>query len=157
MPALIRIWLEVAHHAGFRIGGWASVRLDAGVVSGSAGGERGMDLERTSLTAFSAALAGVAQGAQVELLTSSPSVLAIPGRVAAAEGGENPPTENLDRWAQATTALRRVRLVMRRCEPTPGAPTAFTTAWADLARDRAKDRGAFTAAIPKPNLAKAGI
>jgi hypothetical protein len=46
---------------------------------------------------------------------------------------------------------------MRRAEPAPGTPTAFAAAWADLARDRAKDKGAFTAAIPKPNLAKAGV
>ena len=155
MPAQVRIWLEVAHHASFRIGGWAFVRRDAGEVSGTAGGARQVDLERTSLTAIAAALAGVASGASVELETASPSVLAIPGRVAAAEAGENPPAENLDLWAQVSTALRRVRLVMRKAAP--GSPATFAAAWADFARDRAKDKGAFTAAIPRPNLAKAGV
>jgi hypothetical protein len=93
----------------------------------------------------------------VELQTSSPSLLAIPGRITAAEAGDNAPVENLDLWVQAITALRRVRLVTRRAELTPGAPTAFAAAWADFARDRAKDKGAFTAVIPKPNLAKAGV
>jgi len=157
MPASVRIWLEVAHHAGFRAGGWAFVRRNAGEVSGIAGGARAIDLERTSLAALAAALAGLAQGASVELQSASPSVLAIPGRIAAAEAGENPPTENLDLWAQAVSALRRVRLVTRRSEIAPGAPTAFAAAWADFARDRAKDKGAFTAVIPKPNLAKAGV
>ena len=157
MPASVRIWLEVAHHANFRIGGWAFVRLNAGQVSGTAGGARRFDLERTSLAAIAAALAGLAQGAGVELQTSSPQVLAIPGRITAALAGEDAPMENLDLWAQATTALRRVRLVTRRAALAPGGPTAFAAAWADFARDRAKDKGTFTAVIPKPNLAKAGV
>jgi hypothetical protein len=156
MPVPVRIWLEVAHHTAFRIGGWAFVRLNAGEVSGTAGGERRIDLERTGLAAMAAALSDLAQGASVELHTASPLLLAIPRRIAAAEAGENPPTENLDLWAQASTALRRVGLVVRRAEPAPNPPTAFAAAWADLARDRAKDKGPFTAAIPKPNLAKAG-
>ena len=157
MTTLVRIWLEAAHHTTFRIGGWAFVRLDAGEVSGAAGGARRIDLERTSLAALAAALAGLPQGAIVELQTSSPLLLAIPGRIAAAEAGDNPPTDHLDLWAQAATALHRVRLVSRFAEPAPGTPTAFAAAWADFARDRAKNKGAFTAAIPKPNLAKAGV
>jgi hypothetical protein len=157
MSAPVRIWLEVAHHAAFRIGGWAFLRADAGAVSGTAGGRRAIDLERTSLAAIAASLAGVGQGACVELRTSSDAVLAIPGRIAAAEAGENPPGENLDLWAQAATALRRVRLVAHHAELAPGAPAAFAAAWADFARDRAKDKGAFAAPIPKQNLAKAGV
>ena len=157
MPAAVRIWLEVAHHANFRIGGWAFVRLKAGEVSGSAGGARRFDLEQTSLAAIAAALADLAQDAGVELQTSSPEVLAIPGRITAAEAGESAPMENLELWARATTALRRARLVTRRAELAPGSPTAFAAAWADFARDRAKDKGAFTAVIPKPNLAKSGV
>jgi len=157
MPESVRIWLEVAHHAAFRIGGWAFVRANAGEVSGTAGGARAIDLERVSLAALAAALAGLPQGVSVELHTASPSVLAIAGRIAAAQAGENPPSENLDLWAQAATALRRVRLATRHAEHAPDTPSAFTAAWADLARDRAKDKGAFTAAIPKPNLAKAGV
>ena len=65
--------------------------------------------------------------------------------------------ENLELWAQATTALRHVRLVTRRAELAPGSPTAFVAAWADFARDRAKDKGAFKSPIPKSNLAKAGV
>jgi ribonuclease HI len=157
MDTPVRIWLEVAYHTAFRIGGWAFVRLDAGKVGGAAGGERRIDPERASLAALAAALAGLPQGARVELHTSSPLVLAIPGRIAAAEAGGDPPTEHLDLWAQAATALRRVRLVTHAAELVPDTPTAFAAAWADFARDRAKDKGAFTAAIPKANLAKAGV
>jgi hypothetical protein len=153
----VGIWLEAAHHTAFRIGGWAFVRLDAGEVSGAAGGERRIELERTSLAALAAALGSLPQGAIVELRTSSPLLLAIPGRIAAAEAGDDLPTEDLDLWAQAATALRRLRLVSRSAEPAPGTPTAFAAAWADFARDRAKNKGAFTAPIPKQNLAKAGV
>jgi hypothetical protein len=157
MPAPVRIWLEVAHHDAFRIGGWASVRLSAGAVSGTAGGERRVDLERTALAAVAAALSGLAPGDGVELLTSSRSVLAIPGRIAAAQAGEAPPTEDLALWAQAATALARPGLVVSHASVAPHTPTSFAAAWAELACDRAKAKGAFTAAIPKHNLAKAGV
>lgn len=157
MNAPVRIWLEVAHHPAFRVGGWAVVRLAAGEVSGTAGGERRIDAERTSLAALAASLGDMAPGASIELHTSSSQVLAIPRRIAAAEAGENPPTENLDLWAQAATALRRLSIIVRPAELAPRTPSAFAAAWADLARDRAKDKGAFTSAIPKPNLAKAGV
>jgi ribonuclease HI len=157
MSSRVRIWLEVAHHQAFRIGGWAFVREQAGEVSGLAGGERRIEAERTALAALAAALRDLPPGAAVELHTASPRVLAIPRRIAAAQAGENAPTEDLDLWAQAATALTRLDLRMRRADPEPGSPTAFTAAWADLARDRAKDKGAFSSAIPKPNLAKAGV
>lgn len=157
MHAPVRIWLEVAHHQAFRIGGWAFVRSQAGEVSGTAGGERRIDPERTSLAAILSALRDLAPGASVELHTSSLQVLAIPRRIATAEADGNPPTEDLDLWAQAVTALRRLDVRMRRAELAPRSASAFAAAWADLARDRAKDKGAFTCAIPKPNLAKSGV
>jgi hypothetical protein len=157
MPAPVRIWLEVSHHAAFRVGGWAFVRQTAGAVSGTAGGERRVDPERTALAAIAAALSGLAPGEAAELLTASPAVLALPGRVAAAEAGQSPPTEDLALWAQAAAALRRPGLVVGRASPAPQTPTSFAAAWADLACDRAKAKGAFTAAIPKHNLAKAGV
>jgi hypothetical protein len=157
MSAPVCIWLEVAHHQAFRVGGWAFVRLAAGEVSGTAGGERRIDAERTALAALAAALRDLPPGASVELHTSSPQVLAIPRRIAAAEGGENPPAENLDLWAQAATGLRGLGVLVRRAELAPRSASAFAAAWADFARDRAKDKGAFTSAIPKPNLARVEI
>ncbi len=59
---------------------------DASGVTGTAGGERRVaDLERTALAALAAALAGLPQGAAVELRTGSAAILAIPRRIAAAK------------------------------------------------------------------------
>jgi hypothetical protein len=157
MPAPVRIWLEVAHHAPFRIGGWAQLRQIAGVMSGTAGGERQIDPERNALQGFAAALAGLPPGAAVELHAASPLVLAIPARIAAAEAGQDPPADNLDLWAKAAIALKPIDLALRPAEPTAPGPTGFTAAWAEFAQGRAKDRGAFSAPIPKGNLAKAGV
>jgi hypothetical protein len=140
---MLKIWLEVSHHAAFRIGGWAFVRADGAGLTGQAGGERRVDAEQAALMALLAALepAGLAT-----VTTSSPLVLAIPARLAA----DPPPAGNLDLWARAKAALAAVRIVRAPANP-------FCASWADLARDRAKDKGAFTAAIPKSNLAKAGV
>jgi hypothetical protein len=145
---MLRIWLEVAHHTAFRIGGWAFVRAQADGLTGQAGGERRLDAERTALLALLAALKGL-QG-PATLATASPLVAAIPARIAAFEAGEPAPAENLDLWAQATTALKAVRIVRAPANP-------FCAGWAELARDRAKDKGSFSAPIPKANLAKAGV
>ena len=143
---MLNIWLEISHHTAFRIGGWAFVRAEAGGLSGQAGGERRLEAERTALLALLAALAGVKGPATVA--TSSPLVAAIPARLAA----DPPPADNLDLWAQARAALAAgpVRIVRAPANP-------FCASWADLARDRAKDKGAFSSAIPKANLAKANL
>lgn len=157
MHAPVRIWLEIAHHPAFRVGGWAFVRRKAGEVGGTAGGERRTDPERTALAAIAAALRDLAPGASVELHTSSSQLLAIPARISAAEAGEDPPGENLDLWAQVATALRGPDVRISRAELAPHSGSAFAAAWAEFARDRAKDKGAFTSPIPRSNLAKAGI
>ena len=131
MTAPIRIWLEAAHHGAFRIGGWAFVRSNAGVVSGSAGGQPRTDAEPNALAGVAAALTGLPEGAAVELHSASPLVLA--------------------------SGVSRVGLMMRPAQPSPGSPSAFAAAWAEFALGRAKDRGAFSAPIPKSNLAKAGV
>ncbi len=156
MSAPVRIWVEVAHHTAFRIGGWAFVRSAAGVVSGSAGGERNIEAERTALHGLAAALAGLPAGAAVELHSSSPLVLGVPGRIAAARAGGEAPATDLDLWARLGAALGQAAVVMRPAQRTPGGTSAFTAAWAEFAQTRAKSRGAFSAPIPKVNLAKAG-
>jgi hypothetical protein len=157
MSHAVRIWLEISHHAAFRIGGWAFVRADAASVTGQAGGERRIDAERAALAGLVAALAGPDASRPPQLSTASALVAAIPARIAAAKAGENPPTENLDLWARAMTALAAAPVEIVRMAPTPGTPGAFAAGWAEFARDKAKDQGPFTSAIPKPNLAKAGV
>lgn len=151
---ITRIWLEVAHLGPLRIGGWAWLRHDGTTLSGMAGGARTIDAERQALAVFAEVLAELPDGAAVELASASPLLLAIPGRIAKAKAGEDAPPENLDLWAKATTQLGRLTLTLRRAE---GQPAAFTAAWAERARDLARAKGAFKSAIPKPNLAKAGI
>ena len=150
----LHIWLELGHREKYRLGGWAFLRKGPGGLVGTAGGARQLDPERASLLAFAAAVASAPDGAGVELHTASPDILLLPARIAAAERGKDAPTKNLDAWAQAATALRRVRLTTHRAQPLPGGPTAFAAAWAEFALDRARDKGAFTAVIPKSNLAK---
>ncbi|CAN7263053.1 hypothetical protein LJR225_001263 [Phenylobacterium sp. LjRoot225] len=157
MTTPITLWLEISHHAAFRVGGWAHVRREPdGAVQGYAGGERRIDAERAALLGLIAALKDTRGAAPVQVRTTSPLVAAIPARLKAAQAGEDAPSENLDLWAQLTTALSATRV-----EVVAGAaqdrPTVFAAAWAEVGRDRAKDKGNFTAAIPKPNLAKAGV
>lgn len=138
------IWLDVSHHTAFRIGGWAFVRAEAdGTLFGQAGGERRLEAERTALLALLAALAGVKGPAT--LATASPLVAAIPARLAT----DPAPADDLDLWEKAKAALGAgpVRIVRAPANP-------FCASWAELARDRAKDKGNFSAPIPKANLAK---
>jgi hypothetical protein len=151
----VRIWLEVSHHAAFRVGGWAFVRADGAEVTGLAGGERRVDAERTALLGLLAALTGIPAGRAVRVQTTSLLVAGLPARITSAQAGEDAPTENLDLWAQAMAALKAVEIV--RVAAAPGTPVAFAAAWAELARDKAKDKGPFSSAIPKTNLAKAGV
>lgn len=156
MNAPTAVWIELSHHAAFRVGGWACVRREPdGALSGYAGGERRVASERTALLALLAALRDVRGPARV--LTAAPLIAAIPVRIAAAQAGEDRPSEDLDLWAQAMTALAGAGGGVVIARAAPGDRTsAFAAAWAELGRDRAKDKGPFVSAIPKPNLAKSG-
>lgn len=154
MAETIQIWVEISHHAAFRCGGWAFVRKDAAGLAGAAGGSRGITPERAVLAGLAEALIALPSGATVIVQTSSPQIAALPARIAGFTSGESPPTDDLDLWAQLTTALRSAQI--RPAADRPGTPTAFALAWADLARDKAKATGPFRSPIPKPNLAKAG-
>lgn len=152
----VTLWLEISHHAAFRVGGWAFVRREGASVTGLAAGERRVDPERCALAALAGALAAEPPGAEILIHTGSRALAGVPERLRAAESGEDPPTDNLDLWAQLMRALSGRTVVIRAAEP--GArPSSFAAAWAELARDRAKDKGNFSAAIPKPNLVKAGV
>ena len=154
MSDAIRVWLEVSHHAAFKVGGWAFVRADGEVV-GAAGGERRTTAERIALAGLIAALKAPAGGRPVVVQTASPVVAAIPRRILDARAGKDAPTEDLDLWAQATTALSApgVRIVA----VAAGGPTAFATSWAEVAREKAKNLGPFTSPIPKTNLARLAL
>jgi ribonuclease HI len=153
-PPPVRIWIASDHHTAFLCGGWAYVRQADGALSGAAGGERRTTAARTELAGLAAALEGLAPGAAVTIHTPSARLAAAGTLIAGQAEGEGEPTEDLDLWARIVTAAkgREIRLV--RVAPAPGTPAAFCAAWAELARDKAKAQGAFSSAIPKPNLAK---
>lgn len=155
MSDAVRLWLEINHHAAFRLGGWAYVRADGAQVAGAAGGDRGLDAERMALVGLLAALKDLPAGVAVELRTASPAVAGVPGRLAAE--GDEAPSDNLDLWAQAMTALKARRVQITATTLAPRTPSAFAAAWAEQGRERAKGKGAFSAPIPKPNLASAGV
>jgi hypothetical protein len=137
MTVSVRLWLAAAHHPAFRSGGWAYVRAGSEVV-GEAGGERQTERGAMVLAALEAVLAGAPQG---PVMVQAGDVDAAAIAALAAEPA-----------LHKALSGRELRLV--RLGETAGTPLAFAQAWADLAADRAKARGPFRAAIPKPNLAK---
>ncbi|HEY2660033.1 MAG TPA: ribonuclease H [Caulobacteraceae bacterium] len=159
MTSQVQIWTCAAHHSVFRCGGWASVRLSAGLVTGVAGGERNTTARRMALAGLVAALRDLpsadssSSAGLVRVHTTSPELAAFAGFLADSAAGASP-DEDLDLWAQIVTAAKGRRLDLVRAPVHPGSPMAFAAAWADLGMDKAKARGPFTAAIPKPNLAQ---
>ena len=156
MSGPIRIWTGASFYPVYRCSGWAYVRMAEGQVNGVAGGERNSTASRTALSGLVASLRGLAPGAPIEVITASPELTVFKDLLSGLgpKTPATPPEEDLDLWAQilAATAGRRVTLIPTTLRP--GTPTAFTAAWADLARDKAKATGAFSSPIPKPNLAK---
>lgn len=126
-------------------------------MTGQAGGAKLIDAERAALFGLIAALKEPRGSRPSVLHTASALAAAIPARIEAAQGGEAPPAENLDLWAQATIALAAAPVQLIQVTPAPRTPSDFAAHWAEFARDRARDKGAFTAPIPKANLARAGV
>ena len=156
MSQPVRLWIEITHHPAFRYGGWGVVREEGGAVSGLAGGERNIAAARIDLMALIAALQGLAPAAAVTIASSSPGVIAA-ARILAAPpvaGSEGAPSEDLDLWAQALKLSAGRPLTIRQAQRTPATPGAFCFAWAEVGQDKAKGKGRFSAAIPRPNLAK---
>jgi hypothetical protein len=154
MSALpIRIWLEIDHQAAFRAGGWAYVLAEGTALSGAAGGDRAATAEQSGLAVLIEAVKGAPAGSSVEVRSASAAVLAIFRRLADAG---HAPDADLDLWAQLSTTLKVRSVRFAPAAAAPRTPGAFAAAWAELARDKAKTRP-FRAAIPKVNLAKAGV
>jgi len=157
-----QIWICAAYHAVYRCGGWAAARVSQGQAFGVAGGERNTTARRTALAGLAAALrdlpaAGQATPIQPILIQTTSTELAafatfLAGLGATAQAAA--PDEDLDLWAQIVTGARGRSLELVHTALEPGGPSGFVAAWADLGRAKAKASGAFTSAIPKPNLAK---
>jgi len=146
------IWICAAHHPAFRCGGWAFVRRIKGQLSGVAGGDRYTTARRMALAGLAAALRDLPAGETDILVETTSPELSTLARVLAGRGEEE---EDLDLWAQVAAAAKGRQVALARVAAEPRTPCAFTSAWAELSMDKAKAAGPFTAAIPKPNLAKA--
>ena len=156
MSDIIRIWIETTHNSAFRSGGWAYVLAEGRALSGAAGGERTPSAERVALAGLVEALKDAPAGMRVEVKSASPLVITTPRRITGQAPGE-PPSEDLELWALITKALAGRPASFAATQNEARTPTAFATAWAELARDKVKNGGAFRAAIPKANLIKAGV
>jgi hypothetical protein len=138
------------------------VRVSLGQVSGAAGGERNTTARRMAVAGLAASLrdlppvTGSTPPGPVSIHTTSDDLAAFAGLLAdpAERARGAGPEDDLDLWAQILTASAGRRLHLVRAPLQLGTPTVFASAWADLAMDKAKATGAFTAAIPKPNLTK---
>jgi hypothetical protein len=155
MSDIIRLWVETSHHTAFRCGGWAFVRADRGGIAGKAGGERNVSAASTARDALLQALSGLPAGASIQLTTASPLILRAPA-LAAAAADQGPP-EDAAVWASLQPALAAYAITFEAAPAAPRTPPAFTAAWAEQGRDKAKARGAFAAVIPRSNLANAGV
>lgn len=155
----MRLWVCAAYDTVYRCGGWAAVRISQGQASGVAGGDRHTTGRRTALAGLAAALrdlpvVGEAASSQpISILTTSVELAAFKTLLASL-GGAVGPDEDLDLWAQIIAGARGRSLALVHAALEPRGPSGFVSAWADLARDKAKASGPFRSAIPKPNLAK---
>jgi hypothetical protein len=158
MSAPVTLWIEIVHHTAFLYGGWAYVRRSGGAVAGYAGGERSLDVQRLTLTALIASLEGLAPGGGVAVQTSGPLVAGVLRLAIAppAPGSDEAPSEHLDLWARLQILLKGRAVTVQTVKRAPNTPAAFLAAWAEVGQDKAKASaaGRFSAAIPKPNLAK---
>src|SRR5579859_7649190 len=152
----IRIWIEISHSSAYRAGGWSYVRAEGRALSGAAGGERTASPDAIALAGLIAALQDLPTKSGIEILSATPRLVAIGPRLVLFNEGGDGPDDNLALWAQLATALRTQTVAFAASASAPRTPSAFAAAWAELAADKAKTRP-FSAAIPKSNLAKAGV
>jgi hypothetical protein len=132
------------------------VLAEGRALSGAAGGERAGSAEAIALAGLLAALSDLPPAADVEVISATAQVARAARRLAEIEAGAGVPADELALWARLSAVLKARPVRFSATARTPRTPTAFAAAWAELARDKAKTRP-FRAAIPKANLAKAGV
>ena len=146
----VRIWIAAAHDPAHLNGGWAYVRAGK-EVSGMAGGDRRTTRVRTVLSGFAAALKDLPPGAPLSVVAARAEALVLHPLL---KRPKDPPTEDLDLRAALAKALDGHIWTLALGDPDAPTPFNFTVAWAEMASEKAKMGGAFTAPIPKTNLAK---
>lgn len=146
----VRIWIAAAHDAAHLNGGWAFVRSGKDV-GGVAGGERRTTRVRTTLSGFLAALKDIPAGAPLSVVAARADALVLHPLL---KPPMAPPADDLDLRAALAQALAGRTWSLALGDPDAPTPFNFTVAWAEMASEKAKMGGAFTAPIPKTNLAK---
>jgi ribonuclease HI len=160
----LRIWTDGVCTDSRGFGGWAYVRLWDGEARGVAGGERQATTPRMELTAVLRALtdlADIAAPTPITLHSDSAVLMGGAGQIGAWRtrgwiDAKGDPVAERDLWEQiaAVTLVRPVTFVRVSATPSDRHPEGFVAAWSDFAREKCKAAGAFTWAIPKPNMAK---
>lgn len=117
-----------------------------------AGGDRRTTRARTALVAFAAALKDVPAGEALTVVAPRTDALILHGLL---KPPKDPPTEDLDLRADLAKTLSGRTWTLALGDPEAPTPFKFVVAWANMAGEKAKMGGAFSAAIPKANLAKA--
>lgn len=147
----VRIWIAASHDAAHLNGGWAFVRVGTEVY-GVAGGDRRTTRARTALSGFIAALKDIPAGETLSVVAPRPDAMVLHQLL---KPPKDAPTEDLDLRAALARTLSGRTWTLALGDPDALTPFTFAVAWADMASEKAKMGGAFTAAIPKTNLAKA--
>jgi len=153
----VTLWIASVCQPDPGYGGYGFVRIEGETRSGQAGGDRrttGVKMALTGLVRALESLAETPAGALVTLNIADPDTALDLRRLLAADP-EFAPEDETELWAQIIS-LSRARAGRIGVAALPAtAPTAgFVKAWADFGADAAKTRGAFKAAIPRPNLLK---
>lgn len=146
----MRIWIAAAHDPGLGHGGWAHVR-DGAEPAGWAGGERRTTRARMALAGFAAALKDVPAGEPLRIVAPEADARVLHALL---KPPPAPPADDPDLRAALAKALAGRTWTLAVGDPQGPTPVAFAAAWAETAAAKARSGGAFTAAIPKTNLAK---
>lgn len=153
MTTSIDIWTTALCKPDPGYGGWAHVRRNAdGTLAGAAGGERRVSSAKMVLTGMIealTALADVPASTAVTLHFGDPDLAA---ELTASDGAYATAEPETYATACKLLAARPALTLSPLLDARPAA--AFLKAWADFSLDTAKTRGAFKAAIPRPNLLK---
>ena len=158
----LHIWTggDCAGPPGYGYGGWSWLIVQgAAPARGAAGGEKHTTRGRMVLRAMIEALKAVSdQPAAVARLDPGDIAVAKIGADLAARQAagwrtrEGDPIEDAELWAEIARLIGARAAPVRFMTPGPADARTFDGAWTDFARDRCKNKGAFTSAIPKPNL-----
>ena len=151
MTETVRLWTAAAYDKAYLCGGWASVRRVGVEPSGFAGGEQRTTNRRMLLTGLVAGLRGLPPTAAVRIETDAAEAKILASILTGVVAG---PEDDLDLWAPILTACRGHAVTVATATAGRDTPFAFATAWAELSRDKAKSKGAFTAVIPRTNVAQ---